>query len=172
MCLYRGRLASFTSNCPRNRPLAWRVRFWDMDRPWYWVSAWKVPTPGSRTIHDMRHYRGRFASEIWTVRDIETQRGWFGPGEWNRPRNRPVVWKVDIAEEAAFAMGLCGSLLWSLSGYVNDGTAAGIKHEATEKGPHNLRIWESHIWITLWDFDFSYGFAILKGLFYLMFRYF
>ena len=52
------------------------------------------------------------------------------------------------------------------------GTAAGIYGEATEKGPHNLRIWESHIWITLWDFDFRYGFAILKGLFYLMFRYF
>ena len=50
--------------------------------------------------------------------------------------------------------------------------AAGIYGEATEKGPHNLRIWESHIWITLWDFDFRYGFAILKGLFYLMFRYF
>ena len=68
-----------------------------------------------------------------TVRDSVPKRGWFGLGEWNRPRNRPVVWKVDIAEEAAFAMGLCGSLLWSLSGYVNDGTAAGIKHEATEK---------------------------------------
>ena len=44
--------------------------------------------------------------------------------------------------------------------------------EATEKGPHNLRVWESHRWITLWDFDFHYGFAILKGLFDLMFQYF
>ena len=51
-------------------------------------------TPGSRTVHDSGPKCGR-----------------FGPGEWNRPRNRPVVCKVDIAEEAAFAMGLCGSLL-------------------------------------------------------------
>ena len=33
MCLYRGWLALFTSNRPRNRPLAWMVRVWDMDRP-------------------------------------------------------------------------------------------------------------------------------------------
>ena len=26
MCLYRGRLALFTSNCPRYRPLAWMVQ--------------------------------------------------------------------------------------------------------------------------------------------------
>ena len=49
--------------------------------------------------------------ENGTVREMEHYRGRFGLGEWNRPRNRPVVWKVDIAEEAAFAMGLCGSLL-------------------------------------------------------------
>ena len=59
-----------------------------------------------------------------------------------------------------------------ISANLNDSTDAGINAEATEKGPHNLRIWESHIWITHWDFDFRYGFAILKGLFYLMFRYF
>ena len=29
------------------------------------------------TIRDMEHYRGRFASEIWTVRDVESQRGSF-----------------------------------------------------------------------------------------------
>ena len=27
------------------------------------------------TFRDMEHYRGRFASEIWTVRDIESPRG-------------------------------------------------------------------------------------------------
>ena len=33
-----------------------------------------------RTVHDIGLWRGRFASEIWTVRDIESQRGRFGPG--------------------------------------------------------------------------------------------
>ena len=33
-----------------------------------------------RTVHDIGLWRGRFASEIWTVRDIESQRGGFAPG--------------------------------------------------------------------------------------------
>ena len=47
-----------------------------------------------RTVHDIGLWRGRFASEIWTVRDIESQRGRFGPGEWNQPRNGALTWKV------------------------------------------------------------------------------
>ena len=64
-----------------------------------------------RTFRDSWLFRGGFAPGCLTIRDMEHYRGRFGLGEWNRPRNRPVVWKVDIAEEAAFAMGLCGSLL-------------------------------------------------------------
>ena len=30
---------------------------------------------GNGTLRDMEHYRGRFASEIWTVCDIESPRG-------------------------------------------------------------------------------------------------
>ena len=59
---------------------------------------WGINVEGSAlesgTIRDMAHYRGRFASEISTVLDIESQRGRFGPGEWNRPRYGALSWKV------------------------------------------------------------------------------
>ena len=46
-------------------------------------AIWGISVEGSvlesGTIRDMAHYRGRFASEIWTVHDIESQRGRFQP---------------------------------------------------------------------------------------------
>ena len=96
MCLYRGWLSLFTSNCPRNRPLAWKVRAWILNHPRYGALTWKVrswrmepsailslsvegSTPGSRTIRDMCLYRGRLASLTS-----------------NCPRNRPLAWKVRV----------------------------------------------------------------------------
>ena len=94
MCLYRGWLALFISNCPRYRPLAWKVPTLIPELSMIQAQSVEGSTPGSRTVRDMCLYRGwllclhrtvheiglyhgRFASEIWTVRDIESQRGRF-----------------------------------------------------------------------------------------------
>ena len=52
------------------------------------------------------------------------------------------IWLFD---KCFLTVRFCDMLLrvWScgvFAGYINDGTAAGINREATEKGPHNLRI--------------------------------
>ena len=87
MCLYRGWLALFTSNCPRNRPLAWMVRVWILNHPRCGALTWKVrswrmelstksafsmegSTPEFRTIRDMCLYRGWLLCLHRTVHDI------------------------------------------------------------------------------------------------------
>ena len=77
MCLYRGWLALFTSNCPRYGPLSWKVRPWRMEPS----AKWSISVEGSRlryepsvicvfiaegwiylhrTVHDSGPKRGRF----------------------------------------------------------------------------------------------------------------
>ena len=83
-------------NLPRYGALAWKVQLWSSNCPRYRHQPWKVQPLNPelsvicvfiadgwlclhRTVRDMEHYRGRFASGIWTVRDIESQRGRFNP---------------------------------------------------------------------------------------------
>ena len=80
MCLYRGRLALFISNCPRYRPLAWKVRAWMLNHPWYEALMWKV-----RSWRMEPSVICVFIVEGWlclhrTVRDEGPKCGGFAPG--------------------------------------------------------------------------------------------
>ena len=46
------------------------------------------------TFHDFWLQRGWFRSGYRTFHDAGRFRGGFGLGEWNRPRNRALAWKV------------------------------------------------------------------------------
>ena len=85
MCLYRGWLALFTSNCPRYGPLAWKVRVWDMDRPRYEALTWKVQLLNPElSVIQAQSVEGSVL-ENGTIRDIESQRGRFNPWIPNCP---------------------------------------------------------------------------------------
>ena len=94
--LKRGGFGPGEWNHPRYGALAWKVQLWSSNCPRYRHQPWKVQPLNPelsvicvfiadgwlclhRTVRDMEHYRGRFASGIWTVRDIESQRGRFNP---------------------------------------------------------------------------------------------
>ena len=92
--LFRGGFANLVLNYPLIGLLAWKVRFVYIEPSTKWGISMEGPalviepssisastvegsTLESRTIRDSGPKCGRFASEIWTVRDIESQRGRF-----------------------------------------------------------------------------------------------
>ena len=131
MCLYRGWLALFTSNCPRYRPLAWMVHPIDIE-----PSVISPPSvEGSPLVFEpsvihaqnvdgslLRHGPSvilRLSVEgstpgSRTIRDMCLYRGWLALFTSNCPRYRPLAWTVhpiDIEPSAILRFSVEGSAL-------------------------------------------------------------
>ena len=107
---------------------------------------WNYYTEGSmtiRTVHDSVPNHGRFKSQKRTFHAEGQYHGWFDIKQRNLPRWRSISWTVQgYSQTTLHTEATAGRQAGPFRSPAQScrSVAAGGRIEATEKGPHNLRI--------------------------------